>query len=185
MVRPFLSLTRQSVENVRTTESVRGALTALLAAAVEDNTLVNLVVRDSLLRDAYPAIGWSNRSKLPWFPGLLLDVTEDGLWVGLRWETLSCHLKTETWRSFQGARSGFDQHQVMLAGHIGFRFIQAFDLAGTTDYAWPHLYCAYRPMSRAPFSRTCYVLPSPTAQSYATYKQVATYWQIHRRWRLI
>jgi hypothetical protein len=143
----------------------------------------DVIIRDMKRIDSYPD---ANETKgiSPWFRAGLFGTYHRGIYVGLRWATLTKDHDGKNWRYTNYAAGEEGEIKVILLGSIPYENIEGVDWEGDEYYSFPHIYCFFD-HKKEPYEHVGFYTENRPPNGRPYYIEIAPFDQVsHRSKRL-
>jgi len=107
-----------------------------------DKVRQDAIVRDMKRIDHYPDAE-AGKGISPWFRVGLVGTYHRGVYLGLRWDTLTKDADGTHWRETNYGAEERGDIKVVLLGSVPYEYIDNVDWDGDEYYPYPHIYCYF------------------------------------------
>ena len=145
---------------------------AELSQNYRDKLRQDVIIRDMRRIDNYPGIA-EGKGISSWFRAGLVDTYHRGVYIGLRWGTLTRHGDGEQWRYTNHAAGETGDIKVLLIGSIRYEDIDNVDWDGDEYYPYPHIYC-YFTHKKEPYEHVAFYSETTPPDRPPFYTEVAS-----------
>lgn len=140
-----------------------------------DNLRKDAIIRHVNRLDSYPDVDPDSKGISPWFRVGLLDTYHKGIYIALRFGTLS--EGPDGWRYTNYKKDEKGDIKVYMIGKIPYEFIEGVDFDGDEYYYFPHIYCHFANKGE-PYAEIVFCEEVDMGHGHLYYRKVATYKEV-------